>query len=251
MMLAEIFSGTDPKPIGVRVGSIVRGYRIDGRDPTSGSYPGDVATEARNLMQNLRHSIESSGGSLAQVAQVSLRFANVAQDLPYLNHVWKELFPNPDERPTYKFMAGDFAGGPRMDAEYFAVLASGRRSINIRGVAHTNPIPMACAIGDYLFSSRILPIDAATGRASDSMELQWNHVLANTSAVLDGAGMVWSDITQGRLFIQDPALTPIIHKAWSVRFPEKSEPPLHIQPYVGAPTLKVMLEIMAHRSPEP
>lgn len=251
MSIVEVFSGKDPKPVGMRIGPVVRGYRIEGRDPASGSFPDGPAAEARQLMLNLQQNVESCGGTLANVAQVSLRFANVARDLQHLNDVWKEFFPDADDRPTYKFMADLLVGGARMEAEYFAVLLEKRRSIHIPPVAHTNPIPMACLMGDYLFSSRILPLDPATGKEADCVEDQWDHVLLNTGAVLENAGMDWSDITQGRLFIQDPSLAPSLHGIWSDRFVGKISPPLHIQPYVGAPTLKVMLEIIACRKTHP
>jgi len=248
MSIVEIFSPQKKQPIGIRLGSLVRGYLIDGKDPFTGEYPDDITNQSYNLLKNLKFSLESCGGSLDNVAQVSLRFNNVATDLPHFNNVWTEFFPNPDDRPTYKFMADTLEDGKCIESEYYAVLAPGRKSIQIDGVAHTNPIPMATQIGSYLFSSRVLPFDSSTGRESESAEIQWKNVVENVSAVLDKANMEWADITQGRLFIQDVNLASIIDKSWNAIFHQSTSPPLHIQPYVGAPTLKVMLEIIASKN---
>jgi PBP1b-binding outer membrane lipoprotein LpoB len=39
-----------------------------------------------------------------------------------------------------------------------------------------------------------------------------------------------------------------IDKSWNAIFHQSTSPPVHIQPYVGAPTLKVMLEIIASKN---
>ena len=148
--------------------------------------------------ENMRRSIENAGGGIDNIAQVSLFLDDARQAMPTVNAVWVEMFPDETDRPTYKFISTPLPGGRLAQLEYFAVLGERRRVINIDGVAHTNPIPMGVRIGDYLFSSRVLPMDAKTGEYPPDVSLQADHLFANVGAVLAEAEMDWPDLTQER-----------------------------------------------------
>jgi len=47
-----------------------------------------------------------------------------------------------------------------------------RKSIEIAGFAHTNPIPAACRVGNMLMTGIITGMDPATGKVAPTLEAQ-------------------------------------------------------------------------------
>ena len=236
----EVFANPeiDPIPVGFRSGKLVHGLRISAEGET-------VEEQLPLAFENMRRSIENTGGGIDNIAQVSLFLDDARQAMPAVNTVWVEMFPDEADRPTYKFISTPLPGGRLVQLEYFAVLGERRRVINIDGVAHTNPIPIGVRIGDYLFSSRVLPMDAKTGEYLPDAGVQADHLFTNVGSVLAEAGMDWPDLTQGRLFLADMDNLPTIEARWAELFPDGSaRPRLHPIHYQVGPLL-VMLEVLA------
>jgi 2-iminobutanoate/2-iminopropanoate deaminase len=242
----EVFANpdVDPIPCGLRVGDLVHGLRIDGTDPETGALPDALASQLLNAFRNLRRAVGNAGGTLDNVAQVSVFLADARSAMPALNTLWLETFPVDDDRPTYKFMTVALPENRRVALEFFAVLGARRQVVSIAGVAHTNPIPMAVRMGDYLFTSRVLPMNPATGVYPANAADQTDALFGNLEAVLDAAGMRWEDISQGRLFLHDMAVLPDLRRRWESRF-DGEAPPLHPVRYAAAPSLLVMIELIA------
>ena len=155
--LSELFLGDDAIPVGVRIDDVIHGLRIRGTDPAQG-------------LDNLEHVVEAAHASLDNVAQVSFFVKDPAQ-LREINPAWLKMFPNADDRPTYKFMtAADLPSERPVHLEFFAVANQRRKLLHIPNVAHTNPIPMGVRIGNYVFSSRVLPYDPQTGQPLNNPE---------------------------------------------------------------------------------
>ena len=236
----EVFANpaADPIPVGFRAGKLVHGLRLTADED------GDLETQLAQAFGNMRRGVENAGGTIDNIAQVSLFLDDSRQAMPTVNKIWVEIFPDEADRPTYKFMSTPLPGGRLVQLEFFAVLEERRRVINIHGVAHTNPIPMGVRIGDYLFSSRVLPMDPATGEYPPDASRQADHVFANAGSVLAQAGMAWPDLAQGRLFLADMDNLPAIEARWIELFPDTAaRPPLHPVHYQAGPLL-VMLEVM-------
>lgn len=243
----ELFVNPDHDPIavGVKIGQLVHATRIIGTDPETGQLGAGLERQLELAYANLRRVVESAGGSIDHVAQVSFFLKNF-DDRAAINAGWVAMFGNEQDRPTYKFMASDLPDGRLVQMEMFAVLGARRQLLSIPGVAHTNPIPMGVKIGGYVFSSRILPFDPETGKPPDGIERQADVTFGNLMAFLDAAGAKPSDIAQARIFIVDRALLPTVERRWSQLFPDPAKRPVyHTVKYDNTPALQVYIEIIA------
>lgn len=229
-MLSEVFVGSDPVPVGIRTGDLIHLNRIVGADMPS-------------AFRDLRAAIRNAGASEDNIAQVSI-FVKNRDDLKAINPVWTEMFPDENDRPTYKFMVTELKQLVQLEA--WAVAGGRRRVLQIPNVAHTNPIPMGVRIGDMLFSSRVLPYDPVTGKA-EGPERQTECLFHNVRALLDVGDIKPEYIVQGRLFLADPSYQPMAEKYWNgLVAGAKERPALHITPYGQGTQLLVMLEVIAH-----
>jgi 2-iminobutanoate/2-iminopropanoate deaminase len=215
----QLFLDDDPIPVGLRVADLIHVLAVHAADPAS-------------ALARLRQAVEAGGASVDNIAQVSFFY----QPRVDINPAWVELFPDPDDRPTYKFMV---AGAPGVTIEAFAVAGQRRRPLHIPHVAHTNPIPMGVRIGDWLFSSRVLPYDPASGAPHDSIEAQTRHVFDNVRTLVDAGGMRPEHLRQGRLFLAEPSAEA--ERRWRNMAPSAA---LQVTTYQAGP-LKVMLEVIA------
>lgn len=231
--MREIFLGDEPIPVGVRVGDVVHVVRL--------SAP-DVST----ALAHLRDIVHGAGAELENVAQVSF-FVRSADLLPTINPAWLHVFPDDHDRPTYKFMVDDALTPTHpVQVEFFAVAGQRRRMLQVSGVAHVNPIPLGVRIGQYLFSSRVLPYDPAAGAPPDEVAQQAAHLFANVRALLTEGGLEPATITQGRVFLADPADLPLVEPLWrDLVATARQTPALQVTPYALAPSLQVMLEFIA------
>jgi 2-iminobutanoate/2-iminopropanoate deaminase len=239
----------DPIPVGTLAGDLLHVDRISGRDPQTGVLPEGIEAQIKNAYANMNAAVENAGGSLDNVAHVSMYWADWATDREQMNPPWVEVFPNDNDRPTYKFMpAPNLPAGERIAFECYAVLGQRRKLLAVDGVAHTNPIPLGVRIGRYVFSSRMLPYDPATGKAADGAESQASFLFANTEAMLKQGGMGWGDVVYGRVFLADPAAhRPLVEAQWQKAFPDAGKrPALNRVKYGGGP-LQIMLEVIARQ----
>lgn len=244
--ISEIFAHaeTNPIPAGIRVGNLVHGASVSGEDPASGDIPDSLEAQIQNAFANMQGAITNAGGGLGNIAQVSVFFEDGPAGMPLLNGAWEETFPDADDRPTYKFITAPLAGGRQVQFEFFGVLNASRHVIELPVVAHTNPIPMGVRIGDYLFTSRVLPFNPESGKPGEDAAEQADFVFHNVGATLEAGGMGWNAVRQGRLFLSDMAGLPSLRERWSSQFGGQ-ERPLHPIHYAVAPSLLVMLEVIA------
>lgn len=237
----------DPIPVGTLVGDLLHLTRISGRDPQTAVLGDDIRAQLKNAYANMKLAVENAGGTLDNVAHVSMYWANWSQDREEMNPPWLEVFPDAHDRPTYKFMpAPNLPEGERIAFECYAVMGARRRLLAVEGVAHTNPIPLGVRIGGYVFSSRMLPYDPSTGKAAEGAEAQAKFLFANTAAMLAEGGMSWKDVVYGRAFLADPATQrPLVDEQWQRVLPDPANrPALNRVKYGGGP-LQVMLEVIA------
>jgi enamine deaminase RidA (YjgF/YER057c/UK114 family) len=226
--MREVFLGADPIPVGSRVGDLIYVVRISAPDTASG-------------LRDLREIVENAGASLDNVAQVSF-FVAGRELLPTINPAWLEVFGDEADRPTYKFMTADLPADRPVALEFFAVAGARRRPLHLPNVAHTNPIPMGVRIGRYLFSSRVLPYDPATGAPPEDAARQAECLFGNIRALLDAGQMPPERITSARLFVSDLAYASLAEPLLrDLRVPVAP----HVTHYTLAPALKVMLELIA------
>lgn len=232
-----------PEALGLRTDDLVYGCGVTGRDQRTGQCAPGLLHQADNALSAIDSYLRDLGGTLDNVARVSF-FMRDPRDIVKVNGVWTARFPHSHNRPTYKFMAGQLGDGEEVRLDFFAVLGQERDCFYLPKVAHGNPIPMAVRMGRYLFSSRILPFDPATGEPGRDGPEQARFAAANTDAILRMAQMPWSAVSQGRAFVANPEDDEFIRAEWDQRFGGKAGAPLHVTRY-GAGALAVLLEILA------
>lgn len=232
-----------PESSGLRVDDLVYGCGVTGADRHSGDYEPDLVRQADRALDTVEAQLRRLGGSLDDLARVSF-FLREPGDIRKVNDVWTARFPDAGDRPTYKFMRGRLDGPQELRLDYFAVLGAERRSLYLPKVAHGNPIPMAVKIGRYLFTSRVLPFDPATGDAGRDGAEQVRFAVLNAGTLLEKAGMSWPDVTQGRAFVAEPDLDELVRAEWLARFEAGSAAPLQVTRY-RAGALSALLEIIA------
>lgn len=71
-------------------------------DPATGNIPGDIASQARQSLDNLKAIIEASGYSLTDVVKTTVFAADIA-DFSAVNEVYAGYFPR--EAPARSFVA--------------------------------------------------------------------------------------------------------------------------------------------------
>ncbi|MCA1645245.1 MAG: RidA family protein [Chloroflexi bacterium] len=130
--------------------------RIVGTDPHTGAPGQGIAQQLQLAMRNLQSCVESGGASLDNVAQVSF-FVKNREDLVAINGPWVEMFPNDQDRPTYKFMQANLPGDQLVALECFALAGARRRVLQIPNVAHSNPIPLGVRMGTCCFRRASYP----------------------------------------------------------------------------------------------
>jgi len=124
---------------------------------------------------------------------------------------------------------------------------SNRRSIEVPGLEHVNPIPNASRIGPFLMSGGIFGKDPSTGKVAEGVEAQCEQMFANVRKVLEAGGAAPEDVIKLSVWLKDMANRPVLNKYWLQLFPDAhSRPARHTfeTPDLRAPLL-VECEIMA------
>lgn len=124
---------------------------------------------------------------------------------------------------------------------------SPRRSLEIPGLQHENPIPVAAQIGPFLATSGVFGKDPATGIIPPDIETQCALMFSNLRLILAAAGGTPEDILKMTVWVKDKSLRPHVNKEWLALFPdEHSRPARHslVNPDLPGAAL-VQCEIMA------
>jgi 2-iminobutanoate/2-iminopropanoate deaminase len=124
---------------------------------------------------------------------------------------------------------------------------SNRRSIEVPGLEHVNPIPNASRIGPFLMSGGIFGKDPSTGKVPEGVEAQCEQMFANVRKVLEAGGAAPEDVIKLSVWLKDMANRPVLNMYWLQLFPDAhSRPARHTfeTPDLRAPLL-VECEIMA------
>ncbi|HVB15192.1 MAG TPA: RidA family protein [Stellaceae bacterium] len=100
-----------------------------------------------------------------------------------------------------------------------------RRSIEVAGVKHQNPIPAASRKGPFVTSGAISPADIATGKVPEDLDAQCAAMFANVRRLIEAAGGTPDDIIKMTVWIADRALRPTLNKHWVAMFPDPHSRP--------------------------
>jgi 2-iminobutanoate/2-iminopropanoate deaminase len=110
-----------PIPMGVRMGNLVFSSGVMGKDPATDTLPDDPARQAELMFQHVRTLLEQAGGSLDDVAHVTV----YVKDNAYREHVnreWLKAFPDEHDRPARHTLLWNLGAGMLVQCELVAVL---------------------------------------------------------------------------------------------------------------------------------
>lgn len=113
--------GSNPIPAASRVGPLLTTGGVRGVDRATGKLPADLADEVRLAFENLATLLEAGGGSLDDVAHVTVFVAD-KEVRPLLNTAWVAAFPDPDSRPARHVLSHDLPAGMRLQLEATAYI---------------------------------------------------------------------------------------------------------------------------------
>lgn len=111
-----------PIPDGVRIGNLVFSSALTGTDPPTQSLPTEPERQAEQLFRNMRSFIETAGGTIDDIAHVTLYLKEGQARAPF-DQEWEKMFPDPDDRPARHRIALNLRGDLLFQVELIAVLA--------------------------------------------------------------------------------------------------------------------------------
>jgi 2-iminobutanoate/2-iminopropanoate deaminase len=105
-----------------------------------------------------------------------------------------------------------------------------RRSIEIEGFHHANPIPAASRVGPLVASSVVAARDPGSDRVPDDAESQIANLFHHVDAILRTAGADWRHVVRMNFYVPDLAVRALINKPWLEHFPDAgARPARHTQ----------------------
>lgn len=110
------------------------------------------------------------------------------------------------------------------------------------------PYSQAIASGDLLFCSGQLGLDPATGELVEGVEAQAERALRNLAAVLDAAGVTWSDVVKTTIFLADMADFAAVNAIYARAMPEPPPARSTVQVAALPKAGRVEIEAIARRS---
>lgn len=127
-----------------------------------------------------------------------------------------------------------------------------RRSINVEGFGHVNPIPAASRIGSLLMSSVIAGRDPVSGSMPPTIEDQCAQMFRVVREIIEAAGGTPDNIIKMTVWLRDPGNRDALNAEWIKLFPDPaSRPARHTLPLAGGGDSLVQCDITAVIEPTP
>jgi enamine deaminase RidA (YjgF/YER057c/UK114 family) len=121
-----------------------------------------------------------------------------------------------------------------------------RKSIDIAGFRHQNPIPNACRVGNILISGLIAGAEPGTRRFPDDLDQQLTHLFDHVRSIMEAAGGSTDNIVKMNVWLKDPNDRQALNEHWLAMFPdEHTRPARHTQPLEAGSPLLVACDIVA------
>jgi enamine deaminase RidA (YjgF/YER057c/UK114 family) len=100
-----------------------------------------------------------------------------------------------------------------------------RKSIEIEGFAHKNPIPAASRVGNMLMTGIITGTDPATGKLAETLEAQCANVFHHVRSIMKAAGGSTDDIIKMNVWMADRSRRDVLNAEWVKMFPDADTRP--------------------------
>ncbi len=209
----EIFLCPESRPIpdGARLGPLLVASGLNAADPCTGALDAaDPAAQLRAALSNMETFLAQGGANRTQLARATFHMPSV-DDRTVLNEVWSEHFPDASDRPPHKYAPAKLPAGHQVRLQILAVSDAGaRRTLDIPGLKHMDPMAMGACTGNLVTSSRLFGTRAFTAESARSATEACEIAFAHAGTLLQRAGTDWSRTTQVTAFIGDPAQAGIV-----------------------------------------
>jgi 2-iminobutanoate/2-iminopropanoate deaminase len=106
-------------------------------------------------------------------------------------------------------------------------MADARRqqSIDVEGIAHGAPIPVASRVGNVIATSAISGRDPKTGKLAADADGQARLAFENLKTILAKGGMGLGDVVKITCFVTDDGFREAINKYWLECYPDEHKRP--------------------------
>jgi 2-iminobutanoate/2-iminopropanoate deaminase len=101
-----------------------------------------------------------------------------------------------------------------------------RRSISLLGISpHSNPVPLACVIGNILVTSALMGQEPGTGVFPEDKLREIANAFEALKLTLAAAGASLSDVIKLDLYFADKADRELVNPHWLALFPDETSRP--------------------------
>ena len=203
---------------------------------------GDIATQTRRALDNLKGVLEAHGASIARVAAVSV-YLKRASDFAAMNEAYRTYWPSdPPARTTV--VANLVVPDALVEIGMIAVTGTAERTVvhPATWVKSPNPYSYAVRSGDTLFLSGLVPRKGSDNSpVKGDIGVQTKAVLDNAGEILKAAGMDYRDVVSARVFLTDTASFDAMNTAYRAYFPK--DPPARATVRAGLTSPDYLVEI--------
>jgi enamine deaminase RidA (YjgF/YER057c/UK114 family) len=100
-----------------------------------------------------------------------------------------------------------------------------RKSIEIEGFKHKNPIPAASRLGNMLMTGIITGTNPATGKLADTLEAQCTNIFHHVRSIMQAAGGSTDNIIKMNVWMADRSNRDVLNAEWVKMFPDAAARP--------------------------
>jgi enamine deaminase RidA (YjgF/YER057c/UK114 family) len=100
-----------------------------------------------------------------------------------------------------------------------------RKSIEVDGYKHGNPIPAASRIGNMVMTGVISAKDAKTGTMPETLAEQCTAMFGNVRAIVEAAGGTPADILKMTVWLRNLSDRKALNEEWLKMFPDAASRP--------------------------
>ena len=248
----------------VQVGGMFFTSGVRGIDLETGVMPADPAEQFLNAWRNLRTLVEAAGLSTDDVGIVT-NFIDSQDFRPHINTGWLELFPDPDNRPARKTTSYPLPPGEGVELHAIGVAGQKRQRIEVPGLTHRDPLPNGVRMGDYVFSSVIVPWDLSTSLPVVGEDAQTDQCFDNMRVFMEHAGGTVDDVVLQWVYLNDfayqPYMVDVYLEAWPIdqyqaarktyRYPMGGQIQIQVIGRIGGERTNHEIEGHGHHDPIP
>jgi enamine deaminase RidA (YjgF/YER057c/UK114 family) len=121
-----------------------------------------------------------------------------------------------------------------------------RKSIEVAGYKHGNPIPAASRIGNLVMSGVISSKNAQTGKFPETLAEQCSAMFGNVRAIVEAAGGSPDNIIKMTVWLRDLSDRKALNEEWQKMFPDPAaRPARHALLHQGDPINLIMCDFTA------